>query len=90
MLWTHIKQRQSDVPSLIVNGLDFTHTVYNGRLNVGTWLVVTPLYTQTPSRASEGYFHTTHKSNISVDTTVMRSYYAGISFYHPQNRLLGF
>lgn len=83
-------QRQSDVPSLIVNGLVFTHTVYSGRLNVGTWLVVTPLYTQTPSRASEGYFHTTHKSNISVDTTVMRSYYAGISFYHPQNRPLGF
>ena len=32
MLWAHIKQRQSDVPSLIVNGLDFTHTVYSGRL----------------------------------------------------------
>ena len=27
----HKLQRQSDVPSLIVNGLDFTHTVYSGR-----------------------------------------------------------
>ena len=32
MLWAHIKQRQSDVPSLIVNGLVFTHAAYNGRL----------------------------------------------------------
>lgn len=31
MLWAHIKQRQSDVPSLIVNGLVFTHADYNGR-----------------------------------------------------------
>ena len=54
-----------------------------------TWLVVTPLYMQTPSHASEGYFHTTHKSNISVDIAVMRLYYAKVHFI-PQSRLLGF